>query len=191
MTPQQSSWARLVWGRTRWKPKCYLPVLGAPVLSHAMTSHCWFLLQTNKQTRKEVEKRVHLPHTTDTFAAASCWAGPAYPPSFLLECCIPTWGWGHICRDATSWQGRAAMWNSTCETGTQVFACFIAWTCVNTATGLRKQEQKGVVYWISGVISRGEKDYWLQVWRDPNGFMYQKRMNFVDPAAASSGQCNF
>lgn len=60
----------------------------------------------NKQARKK-GKDTDLTHTTDTTAAASFWAGGASPPCFLLECCIPTWGWGHICRDTTSQQAKA------------------------------------------------------------------------------------
>lgn len=107
LTLQESSWARMAQDRTKWKSECCLSVLGAPVVSHAKTSHYWFPLQTNKQTRKEVKKDTHLPHTTDTFGAVPCWAGPAHPLPSCLGAASPHGDGSCVLRDATSWQWRA------------------------------------------------------------------------------------
>lgn len=151
----------------------------APVLSHAVTSQCWFILQTNKQRRKDVEKDTDLPQTTDTSAAASC----ASPPCFLLEWCIPTWGWGHICRDATSREGKAMKQElrSLCTHSPDL--------SLNSYWGGQARTRKSDRLNLP-CHTKGKMDFGLQVWTDPHGFMYQKRMNCIDPTAVFSGQCN-
>lgn len=106
LTPSAKLMGQVGPGQNQMKVWVLFICTGAPLMSHAETSHCWFPLLTSKQTRKEMENSSPISYHRHLWCCIMLDRACTSPPS-CLSAASPHRGGSCVCRDATSWQGRA------------------------------------------------------------------------------------